>query len=162
MAWTHGEFDRIFTKDKPVIFAYPRLSLSHPPADLQTHKPRKYPRARLHRGRNDDDAFRHDGAERARPLPSRHRSHRARAGIEGEGAGRCRPAACETRRTPRLRPGIWRGHARGQKLEMAGVMSRVAADPAFSRLRRTPSTPARTKTVPQIAVRVFPPILHAS
>ena len=59
-----------------------RLSLDDPPADLPPHQPRQHPCARLQRGRHDDDALRHDGAERPRPLPSR--AERARLGARAE------------------------------------------------------------------------------
>ena len=46
-----------------------RLSVADPPADLPAHQPRQPPCARLQGGGHDDDAVRHGGAERSRPVP---------------------------------------------------------------------------------------------
>jgi xylulose-5-phosphate/fructose-6-phosphate phosphoketolase len=54
----------------------PRLSVADPSPDLQTPRSRQLPRPRLHRGRDDDDALRHDRPQSHRPLPPRRRRPR--------------------------------------------------------------------------------------
>ena len=75
---------RCSPRDRPVIFAYPRLSLAHPPAHLPPHQPRQPARARLQGGGHDHDAVRHGGAQRPRPLPPRdgRRSTACRARVQ--------------------------------------------------------------------------------
>ena len=54
----------------------PRLSVADPPADLPPHQPRQHPRPRLQGGGHHHHAVRHDGAQRAGPLPPGHGRHR--------------------------------------------------------------------------------------
>ena len=62
------DFDSLFTKDKPIIFAFHGYPwLIHRLTYRRTnHKPA---RPRLQGRRHDHDAVRHGGAERPRPLP---------------------------------------------------------------------------------------------
>ena len=57
------DFDELFTRDKPVIFAFHGLSVADPPADLSAHQPSESSRPRLQGRRHDHDALRHDGDE---------------------------------------------------------------------------------------------------
>ena len=57
----------------------PRLSVADPPAHLPAHESQEPARARLQGGGHDDDALRHGGAERSRPLPPGARRDRPRA-----------------------------------------------------------------------------------
>ena len=70
------DFDALFTKDRPVVFAfhgYPWLihRLTLPP-----HESRQFPRSWLSRGRHDDDAVRHVRVERSRSVQSGRRGDR--------------------------------------------------------------------------------------
>ena len=106
------EFDVLFTTDKPIIFAFHGYPLADPSADLSPHEPSQPARPRLQGGRHDDDAVRHGGAERSRPLSSRVRRHRSRAGARI--ARRLRPAGHprQAHRTQAVHRPIRRGHAR--------------------------------------------------
>ncbi len=73
------DFDELFTKDKPVIFAFHALSVADSPPDLPPHQPRQHPRPRLQGRGHDHDAVRHDGAERSGPLPPGDGHHRPAA-----------------------------------------------------------------------------------
>lgn len=58
-------FNRMFTTDKPVIFAYHGLSRAHSPTDLSMPQPCQLPRPWLPRGRHDHDALRHGRPQQA-------------------------------------------------------------------------------------------------
>ena len=73
------DFDALFTKDKPIIFAFHGYPWLIHRLDLPAHQPREPARPRLQGGGHDHHAVRHGGAERPRPLPP--------------GAGRDRPRA---------------------------------------------------------------------
>jgi phosphoketolase len=51
------DFDELFTRDKPVIFAFHGYPVVDPSVDLPSHQPRQHPRARLQRRRNDYDCL---------------------------------------------------------------------------------------------------------
>ena len=51
------DFDVLFTKDKPIIFAYPRISLADPSPDISPDQSQESPRARVQGKRNDHHAF---------------------------------------------------------------------------------------------------------
>ena len=53
------DFDKLFTTDKPVIFAFHGYPGDHPQADLPAAQSRQHPRARLQGRRHHDDALRH-------------------------------------------------------------------------------------------------------
>ncbi len=103
------EFDALFTTDKPVIFAYPRLSVADPPAHLPAHQPPQHPRARLQGGGHDHHAVRHGDAQRPRPLPPGHGRHRPGARPGSRTRRRCArrwstpasPPACTRANTAR-------------------------------------------------------------
>ncbi len=57
------DFDVLFTRDKPIIFAFHGYPVVDPPADLSPHQPRQYPRARLQGRGHHHDAVRHGCAE---------------------------------------------------------------------------------------------------
>ena len=63
------DFDTLFTTDRPVVFAYPRVPVADPPAHVPAREPPEHPRPRLHRGGHDHDAVRHGHAQRPRPVP---------------------------------------------------------------------------------------------
>ena len=65
------DFDTLFTKDKPIVFAFHGYPMAHPSAHLSPHQPQEHSRPRLQGGRNNHDAVRHGRAERDGPLPSR-------------------------------------------------------------------------------------------
>jgi len=82
---SNREFDVLFTTDKPIIFAfhgYPWL-IHRSPTGGRTTEPA---RARLQGGGDDDDALRHGGPERARPLPPGRGRHRPRADASARAA----------------------------------------------------------------------------
>ena len=62
------DFDALFTKDKPIIFAFHGYPVADPPADLSAHQSQEPACARLQGGRHNDYAIRHGGDERTRPV----------------------------------------------------------------------------------------------
>ena len=86
------DFDALFTKDKPVIFAFHGYPWLIHRLDLPPDEPQEHPRARLQGRRHDDDAVRHGRAERPRPLPP--------------GRGRDRPLAATRRRAAYFKQAI--------------------------------------------------------
>ena len=117
---TDREFDVLFTKDKPIIFAfhgYPWLIHRFTYRRTQSREPA---RARLQGGRDHHDTLRHGGAERPRPLPP------------GGGRDRSRAAARRARRVlqagdPRqadraqaVHRAARRGHARDHGMALGG------------------------------------------
>ena len=115
-----GDFDSLFTVDKPVIFAfhaYPWL------IHRLTYRRRNH--ANLHvRGYKEEGTittpFRHGGAERPGSLPSRHRCDRSRAEDRQPGGLPEAAAAGQARRAPALHQQAWRGPARDQELDVVG------------------------------------------
>lgn len=95
-------FDSLFTRDRPVVFAYHGYP-AHSPADLQVHEPRQLPRARLHRGGHDDHAFRPVRAEPPRPLPHGSGRPAGRTGAGSPGRARRGGAPRCAGRSPRAR-----------------------------------------------------------
>ena len=83
-----ADFDEIFTADRPVIFAYHGYPWLIHRLAYRRHIPRQYPRARLCRGRNDDDAVRHGCPQPPRPLPSGHRRESSAPAVSVNGARR--------------------------------------------------------------------------
>ena len=71
-----SDFDTIFTTRPAGHVRLSRLPVADPPADLPAQEPRQHPRARLQGGGHHDDAVRHGGAQRPRPVPARHRRDR--------------------------------------------------------------------------------------
>jgi xylulose-5-phosphate/fructose-6-phosphate phosphoketolase len=81
-----AEFDVLFTRDKPIVFAfhgYPWLIHRLTYRRTNSWQPA---RARLQGGGDDHHALRHSGAERPRPLSSGGRCHRPRAAVRHEGS----------------------------------------------------------------------------
>ena len=61
---SNAEFERMFTKDRPIIFAFHGYPwLIHRLTNIASQS-RQYARARVQRGRNHNHAFRHDRAQR--------------------------------------------------------------------------------------------------
>ena len=135
-------FDSLFTRDRPVIFAFHGYPWNGPSADPRPRQHRALPRARLYGERHDDDPVRHGGAEPARPLHPRHGG--AGAGAEdGPRLGPPGPAPARPPRRPqRLRPRPWRGHAGDPRLAVAGVRPDLPAERGLQ-LRRELSAPCR-------------------
>ena len=80
-----NDFDALFTKDKPVIFAYHGYPwLIHRLAYRRTNHDNMHVRGYKEEG-FDNDAFRHGRAQRARPLSSCRRRHRPGAGARRSG-----------------------------------------------------------------------------
>jgi xylulose-5-phosphate/fructose-6-phosphate phosphoketolase len=79
------DFDQLFTKDKPVIFAFHAYPWLIPPTDLPPHQPRQHPRPRLQGRGHHHHALRHGGAERSGPLPPRDGHRRPPAADRREG-----------------------------------------------------------------------------
>ena len=88
----HGLSDRDF--DAPVHtrqagdLRLSRLSLSDSPPDLPAHQSCQHSCARFQGGRHHDDAIRHGGSQRARPLPSRDRGDQPRSRPRRQGCRR--------------------------------------------------------------------------
>jgi hypothetical protein len=61
------DFDTLFTKDKPVVFAF--MATLYPSPYIPPHEPPKSPRPRLQRRRHDHHAFRYGRAQRDGPFP---------------------------------------------------------------------------------------------
>ena len=75
-----GEFDALFTENRPVVFAYHGYAgLIHRLTYRRTGQ-QKLSRARLQRGGHDDDPVRHGDAQRPGPLSPGHGRHRPGAG----------------------------------------------------------------------------------
>ena len=92
-----AEFDALFTRDRPVIFAYHGYpSLIHR-LTYRRDQPRRDARARLQGGGHDHHALRHGHAQRYGPLPPRH--GRDRPGADARSA-RGRAAPGDGRRAP--------------------------------------------------------------
>ena len=112
------DFDALFTTDKPIIFAVPRLPVADSPPDLPAHRSWKPPRARL------------QGGEGATSTPFDMCAERPRSFPPGERRDRPRPRARRTRRLrqaghPQLDDGaqgvhraVRRRHARDHGLAM--------------------------------------------
>ena len=53
------DFDVLFTRDRPVVFAFHGYPWLDPPADVPANQPRELPCPRLQGRRDDDDPVRH-------------------------------------------------------------------------------------------------------
>jgi xylulose-5-phosphate/fructose-6-phosphate phosphoketolase len=82
---SEAEFDELFTRDKPVIFAFHGYPWLIHTADLPPGQPRQCPRPRLQGRGHHHHALRHDGPQRYGPLPSRDGRHRPPAADRPEG-----------------------------------------------------------------------------
>ena len=102
-----GDFDSLFTTDRPIVFAYHGYPWLIHRLTYRRHEPPQPARARLQGGGDDDDAVRHGDAERPRPVPPRHRRDRPRPRPRREGRapapGDGRPAARRARVHARAR-----------------------------------------------------------
>src|SRR5471030_820296 len=98
----------------------PRLSVAGAPPDLPAPQPPQHPRARLQGGGHDHDAIRHDGAQRARPLPPGDGRHRPPAADGRGGPGRQAQAQGQAGRAPALHLPARHGHAGSARLALAG------------------------------------------
>jgi phosphoketolase len=67
-----ADFDALFTRDKPVIFAFHGYPWLDSPPDLPPDESRAIPRSRLQGRRHDDHAVRYGRPQRSRPLSPRH------------------------------------------------------------------------------------------
>ena len=118
------DFDAIFTKDRPIVFALPRLSMAHPSPHLSAHQPRQPARARLQGGGDRHHAVRHGHAQRPRPVPSGHRRHRSRHGARVD-PGRPPPGPGRRSTTgTRLYARERRGSTRDPRLDLAVLTAR--------------------------------------
>ena len=66
---TDADFDVIFTRRPADRVRISRLPLAHSPPDVPSQWARPAARPRLQGARDDDDALRHDGPQRARSIP---------------------------------------------------------------------------------------------
>src|SRR5581483_11950776 len=106
-----------------------RLSVAHPPPDVQADEPRQPARARLQGGRDDDDAVRHGHAERPRPVPPRDRRDRPPAATRLKCRAPATGAAGLTASCARLRTRARGGRAGDRRLALAaGVGGRPGVD----------------------------------
>ena len=119
------DFDDLFTKDKPVIFAFHAYPVADPPPDLSPRQPPQPARPRLQGRGHDHHALRHDGLERPGPLPSRDRRHRPPA-ADGR-PGRLPEAATQGQAggAQAVHREAWRGHAGDPRLEVGREVMRT-------------------------------------
>jgi xylulose-5-phosphate/fructose-6-phosphate phosphoketolase len=115
-----AEFDILFTKDRPVVFAYHGYPwLIHRLTYRRTNHGSIHVRGYQGRG-NDDHPLRHGRPERSRPVPPGRAGdpERAEAGL----AGRLRPAVGpgEAHRAQAVHRPVRSGSPRGQGVEVAG------------------------------------------
>ena len=75
---TDEDFDSLFTKDKPVIFAFHGYPDADPPPDLSPPQSQQHPRPRLRRRGHHDNSVRHGRPQSHGPLPSRARRDQPR------------------------------------------------------------------------------------
>ena len=133
---TDAEFDVLFTTDKPIIFAFHGYPwLIHRLTYRRTNHENLHVRGYKEEG-HDDDAVRHGGAERPRPLPPRRGRDRPRAAARR--ARRLRQAGDprQADRAQAVHRGARRGHARDQRL----ALGRSSPRRASGRARPKPTT----------------------
>ena len=109
------DFDSLFTKDKPIIFAFHGYPWLIHRLTYRRTGPQEPARARLQGRRHDDDSVRHGGSERLGPLPPGH--------------GRDRPAAAVGRSGGVLQAGAPREAYRTQALHLTSTATTCRKSP---------------------------------
>ncbi len=112
------DFDTLFTKDKPIVFAYHGYPWLVHRLDLPPHQPQEPARARLQGGRDDQHGVRHDGDERPRPVSSGSGRDRPPAAARGQGRVRQTGCARQADRAQAVHRQVRRRHARDPGLEV--------------------------------------------
>ncbi len=120
-------FDDLFTKDKPVIFAFHAYPwLIHPADLLPAPQPREHACPRVQGRGHHDDPVRHDRAQRPRPLPSGHGRHRPPAADRRQGRLSEAAARRQADRAQAVHQSARGGSPRGPKLVVESAGERRA------------------------------------